>query len=139
MLYLMVVRLTGWMAQLAGSSASKGAELLVLRKEVAVLWRQNPKPELDWADRAVLAGPARLQRSARLVTPGTLLRWHRLWNLDQSDAPGPSWHVTTGSNHSRGIETAAKKPPSTLAGSPSSSYSSPVGRTKMRALFGSAR
>jgi hypothetical protein len=60
MLYLTFVRLTGWMALLARSSASKDAELLVLRREVAVLWRQNPKPKLEWADRAVLAalGPA---------------------------------------------------------------------------------
>ena len=60
MLYLMFVRLTGWMALLAGSSASKDAELLVLRQEVAVLRRQNPKPKLDWADRAVLAALTRL-------------------------------------------------------------------------------
>jgi putative transposase len=47
MLYLVFVRLTGWMALLARSAASKDAELLVLRQEVAVLRRQNPKPKLD--------------------------------------------------------------------------------------------
>src|SRR6266702_129476 len=75
MLYLVFVRLTGWMALLARSSASKDAELLVLRQEVAVLRRQNLKPKLDWADRAVLAALARLLprplRISRLVTPDT--------------------------------------------------------------------
>ena len=81
MLYLFFVRLTGWMALLARSAASKDAELLVLRQEVAVLRRQNPKPKLDWADRMVIAALARLLprplRMSRLVTPDTLLRWHR--------------------------------------------------------------
>jgi len=81
MLYLMFVRLAGWMALLARSAASKDAELLVLRQEVAVLRRQNSRPRQDWADRAVLVALARLLprrlRMSRLVTPDTLLRWHR--------------------------------------------------------------
>jgi putative transposase len=59
LLYLMFVRLTGWLALLACSSASEDAEVLVLRQEVAVLRRQNPGPRLDWADRAVLAALTR--------------------------------------------------------------------------------
>jgi transposase len=80
MIYLVFLRLAGWMALLARSAASKDAELLVLRHEVAVLRRLNPRPKLDWADRAILAALARLlpgpMRMGRLVTPGTLLRWH---------------------------------------------------------------
>jgi hypothetical protein len=81
MLYLIFVRLTGWMALLARSAASEDAGLPVLRHEVAVLRRQNPRPGLDWADRAVLAALARLLpgslRGSRLVTRDTLLAWRR--------------------------------------------------------------
>ena len=81
LLYLMFVRLCGWLVLFGRSSASKDAEILVLRHEVAVLRRTHPRPRLDWADRAVMAAlirllPGRL-RAHRLVTPGTVLRWHR--------------------------------------------------------------
>jgi len=89
LLYLISVRLCGWLVPLGRSSASKDAELLVLRHEVAVLRRAHPGARLDWADRAVLATlirllPARL-RMHRLVTPGTVLRWH-LWVPKTSSA-----------------------------------------------------
>ncbi|WP_131764793.1 integrase [Candidatus Protofrankia californiensis] len=79
--YLIFVRVCGWRVLLGRSSASKDLELLVVRHEVAVLRRTRPKPPWDWADCAVLATLIRLLprtlRAHRLVTPGTVLRWHR--------------------------------------------------------------
>jgi putative transposase len=81
LLYLIFSRLLSWLMLLARASSSKDIELLVLRHEVAVLRRANRKPRLDWADRAVFAALIRCLptslRAHRLVTPATVLRWHR--------------------------------------------------------------
>jgi putative transposase len=79
--YLIFLQLVGLLLLLGRSSRSDDVELLVLRHEVAVLRRTTPKPRLDWADRAVFAALVRrlpqMLRGHRLVTPGTILRWHR--------------------------------------------------------------
>src|SRR5215469_13274843 len=77
--YLAVIRVFGWLALLARSDRAKGAEILILRHQVAVLQRQVKTPRLSWADRAVLAALARLLPRSQLrliVSPRTLLRWH---------------------------------------------------------------
>jgi putative transposase len=79
--YLLMIRLFSWLALLGRSNTSKDVEILVLRHEVAVLRRQVARPKPNWADRALIAALARLLprhlRLHRIVTPGTLLTWHR--------------------------------------------------------------
>ena len=81
LLYLIMIRVFGWLVLLGRSEASKDAEIIMLRHEVAVLRRQVARPKPDWADRAIPAALARLLpavlRASRLVSPGTLLPWHR--------------------------------------------------------------
>jgi transposase InsO family protein len=81
LLYLIFQQVLGLTLLMGRTSSSKDVELLVLRHEVAVLRRAHPRPRLDWADRAVFAALIRrlprALRGRRLVTPGTVLRWHR--------------------------------------------------------------
>ena len=80
LIYLALARVLSWLALLARSDTAKDIEILVLRHEVAVLRRHNPRPALTWVDRALLSALSELLptglRRLRLVSPRTLLRWH---------------------------------------------------------------
>ena len=81
LLYLIFSHVFGLVLLMGRTSSAKDVELLVLRREVAVLRRAHPRPRLDWADRAVFAALvrwlARALRCHRLFSPDTILRWHR--------------------------------------------------------------
>ena len=74
-----------WMLQLAAlrcqSNEVKDLEIVLLRHELAILQRQIWRPTMTWTDRSVLAAASRLLPRAQwrsfIVTPATLLRWHR--------------------------------------------------------------
>jgi hypothetical protein len=70
LLYLIVLRMFGWIALLARSQASKDAGILILRHQLAVLRRQSAAPRPSWADRAILS-PACFTNTpkSREVTP----------------------------------------------------------------------
>jgi transposase InsO family protein len=81
LVYLLLRQVLQMLTQLTRDGGAKDVELLVLRHQVAVLRRQVHRPDLEPADRVVLAALSRLlprpRWSAFFVTPATLLRWHR--------------------------------------------------------------
>src|SRR5919107_6055393 len=81
LIYQMLSTLLGWIVLGARSETSKEIEILVLRHQLAVLQRRTPRPPMNWTDRALIAALTRLlptrRRLGLLVTPATILRWHR--------------------------------------------------------------
>jgi hypothetical protein len=79
--YLMTRRLLGMLLGSLRSEHAKDVEIAVLRHQLQVLRRQVKRPEFRAADRAVLAALSgalpRRRWSSFLVTPDTILRWHR--------------------------------------------------------------
>ncbi len=110
--FLMVTRVAAWLRLSRREEAWKTAEILILRHQVAVLQRRQPRrPKLTWADRALLAAlldvipKARLRGRRLPVTPDTILRWHRdivrLW-VPEIVSPAPDLgflHRTADGHH----------------------------------------
>ena len=98
LLYLILLRVLGWITSLTRSEASKDAEILVLRHQLLVLRRQAGAPKPSWAGRAIISALVRrIARTRRLrlfVTPRTLLRWHadlvkRRWTYPKPELGRP--------------------------------------------------
>jgi putative transposase len=84
LVFLLITRVAAWLRLSRREDAWKTAEILILRHQLTVLQRRRPcRPRLNWADRALLAAllavipKARRQWLRLLVTPDTIVRWHR--------------------------------------------------------------
>ena len=82
--FLLITRAAAWLPLSRREGTWKTAEVLILRHQLAILQRRQPRrPKLNWADRALLAAllgvipKARRQGLRLLITPDTILRWHR--------------------------------------------------------------
>jgi putative transposase len=82
--FLLITRMVSWLGLSQREETWRTAEILILRHQLAVLQRRQPRrPGLDWAERALLAillaviPKARRQGLRLLATPDTIVRWHR--------------------------------------------------------------
>jgi hypothetical protein len=102
LMYLVATRLVRWMVLLARSDAAKDIEIIVLRHQLAALHRKTPRPPMSWADRALIAALVRRlpghRRVGLLITPATILRWHRRlvarhWAIERRQPGRPTIHA----------------------------------------------
>jgi putative transposase len=127
-MFLLTTRLAAWLRLARREETWKTAEILILRHQLAVLQRRRPRrPKLDWADRALMATLFAVIPKARrhglqlLVTPDTVLRWHR--DIVRRRGPlGP------------GVARPAARPPAGTSGPPSCGWPA---RTPGRTTAGS--
>jgi putative transposase len=83
LIFLVVSRAMSLIRLARRESWWKDAEILMLRHQLAVAQRQRAHARLTWPDRAwlaLLAGTLPIERLAGMrliVTPGTIMRWHR--------------------------------------------------------------
>ena len=79
--YVVLRRVLQLVALRFQSNDLKELEIVVLRHELAILRRRTRRLEMTWTDRLFRAAASRLLPRARwrsfIITPGTLLRWHR--------------------------------------------------------------
>src|SRR3954453_17579205 len=107
--YLLVVSVFSWMRLAHRQGAWKDAEILLLRHQLAVLQREQvPRPRLKWSDRALIAALAGVIPKARrpglplLVTPETVVRWHRdllRRPMGRQIPGGPLWPARNTARH----------------------------------------
>src|ERR1035441_6141517 len=100
-MFLLTTRLAAWLQLSRREETWKTAEILVLRHQLAVLQRRQPRqPKLNWADRALLATLLSVIPKAdrhgrrRSATPDTILRWHQ--NIVRRRWAARSMHGKTG-------------------------------------------
>jgi len=151
--FLLITRGAGWLRLSRREKTWKTAEILILRHQLAILQRRQPRrPKLNWADRALFAAllsvipKARRHRLRLLVTPVTILRWHgdiirRRWAA--RSAHGRSGRPATRRNIQALIRRLARENPEwayrrihgELAGLESRSPRPPSGRSSRPAVW----